>query len=296
MNRIGRIFARAPGKLRRLLAARRLSRRYSREDPGSPPSARPLEVVIPVVAKDLPTLPLCVASIRRFVRHPIVRIRLVTRPDDAMRAAAAALDTPLIDENELLSPEARALEYRVNGTDRSGWIRQQLVKLAGDSIAVQADRFLVVDSDTAFTRDIVFCRDNVDILFCSDEYHRPYYDAYRRLTGITDRYPLSFVSHHMVFNCQHLRELRQLIERHTGKRWDLAYLASLDPQVTSCIAEYEMYGNFCAAKHPREVSMRYWHNRAVSGTTIPSLDEVVKAYGRRYFTVSFHSYLRSPAA
>jgi len=156
----------APEKLRRILAARKLRRRFAAEDPGKPASDVAIEVLIPVIAKDLPTLSLCVESIRSFVRHPIERIRLIARPDAQMNAIAERLNTPILDENDLLSPEARNLDFRVNGHDRSGWIKQQLLKLAADSV-VGTDRFLIVDADTAFARDVVFCRDGRDILFCS---------------------------------------------------------------------------------------------------------------------------------
>jgi len=152
-----------PSKLRRLKNTARLKRRYANEDAGQPPSDLPIEVLIPVIAKDLPTLPLCVEPIRRFVRHPIQRIRLVTRPDEQMVAATERLGTPMIDENSMLSPEARRLEYRVNGTDRSGWIKQQLLKLSADAV-VETDRFLIVDADTAFVRDVVFHRDGEGVL------------------------------------------------------------------------------------------------------------------------------------
>jgi hypothetical protein len=281
----------APEKLRRILAARKLRRRFAAEDPGKPASDVAIEVLIPVIAKDLPTLSLCVESIRSFVRHPIERIRLIARPDAQMNAIAERLNTPILDENDLLSPEARNLDFRVNGHDRSGWIKQQLLKLAADSV-VGTDRFLIVDADTAFARDVVFCRDGRDILFCSGGgRHPPYFRAFVRLTGIKRRYSLSFVAHHMLFNNQRLARLRHAIEQHTGLRWDLAIIGLLDPIIASGFSEYETYGNYCHAMCPKEVTIRYWYNISSPTPQVPTLEQLAKQYGGHCLSVSFHSYL-----
>ena len=288
---LGQRLLRVPSKLRRLIAVRRLSARYAAEDPGMPTSDVPLDVLIPVIAKDLPILPICVSSIRRFVRHPVRRIYLIARPDAQIAAVAKELNIEVRDENELLSDEARALRYTVGGRDRSGWIKQQLVKISGERLA-GTERFLVVDADTAFVRDIVFCRGGRDVLFCGDVYFNPYYDAYRRLMGLRSIYGLTFVAQHMLFNPARLLELRQLIERQTNRRWDLAILDQLDPDLQSCFSEYEMYGNFCYWTHQDEMTVRYWHNKSLSCSQVPSLDDLINQHGKDCFTVSLHSYLR----
>jgi hypothetical protein len=288
---IRKIVTRGPSKLRRLAHAAWLARRWAHEPPGAPPSDAPIEVVIPIIAKDLPTLPLVVASIRRFVRHPVRRITLVSPADPRIIEAAASLEVTWRDERDLLSPWARTLELRPGGVDRSGWLKQQLLKLGGDA-AVEADRFLVVDADTAFARDVVFVRAGKNVLFCSDEHHQAYFGAYRRLIGLDERYGLSFVAHHMLFERRLLADLRRWIEERNHRPWDEAIFAALDPQEPSAFSEYETYGNFCFYLRPEAVTVRYWHNLALRTLAVRDVDELGARYGARHNTVSFHSWAR----
>ena len=109
------------------------------------PSNETIDVVIPVIEKDLAILPLCLEGVRSCVTNPVGTIYIVAPSTPAIREFAVAHQCTFVDENEVFGWGVGAIQYRVNGANRAGWIFQQLLKLAG-TIA-QTEHFLVIDAD-----------------------------------------------------------------------------------------------------------------------------------------------------
>lgn len=254
------------------------------------PSELPVDVIMPVIAKDLPALPLAIASIRRFVRHPIGTIYLVSPPSDELRRAAGEHGCTWIDERELLPDWIETFEYRVRGQNRRGWIVQQLIKLAGDRLK-PSGCFLVVDADCVFVRDQTFEADGRYRLLYGDGYHRPYFATLRRLLELPRLASVSFIAHHMLFDTQILAAMRGELEARAGKPWQRAIVDALDPDENSSFSEYETYGNYLAARHPDRVRIQYWHSKYLTRGRLEELDALVGRYASRYNTVSFQHYL-----
>jgi hypothetical protein len=247
----------------------------------------PCSLLIPVAGKDFAMLPLAIDSARRFFQGPLAQIIIVSPQDKAIRTFVQSMGCDWACEDEFLDPCVSTLNYRPRGLNRTGWIKQQLLKLGGDQI-VSTRRFLVLDSDTAFVRPLSFMESGKFILYFSNEYHRPYFHPCKRFLGIKSRFPFSFVTHSMLFDHDHLKQLRDAIENASGMSWQEAILGVLDPGEISCFSEFELYGNYMNAFHSERVLTRYWHNRSIGHEQ--DLDTLVTRFGGKFNSVSAHKF------
>ena len=246
-----------------------------------------LDVVIPTTEKDIPVLIKCVAGLRTNLRHPIGTIFLVAPPSNKIKKIAEELKCKFINEQSILPIEKNKIKYRPRGIDRAGWICQQFVKYSGDKIA-KHENYLVIDSDTILTRPQIFMVNNRPIFNHSDEYHLPYYNVYRKLVSEKASYPLSFTSHHMIFNKKVLSELKTSIEDLHNKPWHEAILANIDKKELSAISDYETYGNYYSSHYP--AIHLYWFNRLIDVNRLDEYDELISTFGTSSKSFSFHTH------
>jgi hypothetical protein len=244
-----------------------------------------LDIIIPVASKDSPCLEQVLAAARKNLRHRIAKIYIVYRERPEGRIARAR-DVVLVDEREVAPVPKSRITYRPRGVDRSGWIFQQLIKLSCDQICT-SEHILVLDSDTVLMRPQRLIKNGRVVLNVSDERHAPYYQVIERLLPGTAIYPYSFVSHHMLFTKSFLREMKARLER-SGKPWFQAILDAIDPQELSGFAEYELYGNYMTAYHPKSVRVEHFLNQGFAADWVRRLWYVKLRYPLNK-SASFHS-------
>lgn len=252
-------------------------------------SKLPLDIIIPVVAKDLDVLPYAINSAKKHIKHPIGKIYVVAPNKEEIRNAANSAGAVFVDEKDVCSIAKNDINYIVNGVDRSGWIYQQVLKYNFTNVGASAN-FLVLDSDTFFIKDIVFESRGKFYFDFSDEYHEPYQKAYELLTAYKHSMAVSFVAHYMLFNKKMLKELVAKIEETTAMPLHLAIkslAASINDQ--SAFSEYECYANYCLQHKPEGYKIRYWFNKSASRSLLPTADDVI-ANAHNYKSVSFHSH------
>ena len=154
-------------------------------------------------------------------------------------------------------------------------------------------RYLVLDADTVFVRNTVFETGGREVLYCSDEYYRPYWTTYQKLLGPCRRFHMSFIAHQMLFVAEMVVELRKAIEKQCGAAWDRSIMNALDPDEISSFSEYETYGNFVWQTAPNSTEIRYWFNRRVNIPNDWNTDSsaLVESLGKSARTVSVNVYL-----
>lgn len=182
-----------------------------------------MDVVIPVLGRDLPALDLSIKSLRLFSGNKIGIIYIAGINEIAIQRFCKKNNCEFVDERQLGLPSKKSISYRVNGLDRSGWLFQQLIKLSADQL-INTDYFLVCDADTILLRPQIFLSNDKMILNCSMEYHEPYFIHLQKLLRLNSLMPCSFVSHHMIFNRTILCELKAKIERLHSCSWTEAIL------------------------------------------------------------------------
>lgn len=263
--------------------------RSGQKDSGT---AMAIDVVIACIEKDLPILKLSMQSARMFIEEGVDRIYVVAPRSPGIMAVTRAEGGEFIDENDVLAELKRGdVRCTVNGLDRSGWIFKQILVLAADRI-VRNEHMLILDADTVLIRPHRFLAHGKTTFFVSDELHPPYFAAYRKLLRMPWRFPLSFVSHYMLFERGRLESLRAAIEREQERPWHEAILAlAEDTDEISFFSEYETYGNYCLFRHPDDVLIQYWNNLPMPRSMLHDINRLIARFQHSHRAMSFHAYL-----
>jgi hypothetical protein len=251
-------------------------------------SKLPLDVLIVTAGKDTALLPTVIEGVRRNLRHPIHELLIVAPDAPDLRNAAARLGCRFVSEDTLLPIGARDLHYRVAGLDRRGWLFQQLLKLAADSLG-SAQSYFAIDADTVLVQPQVLEADGKELLLHSDEFHACYFAVVQQLLGFPVSALLSCVAHQMLFSKDRLRELKQHIEARSGRPWYRAILDCTDYSDKSGFSEFELYGQWCMNRYPQRTLREYWLNFAVPRSELRDYDYYAANYGSRYRSVSLHA-------
>jgi FkbM family methyltransferase len=249
------------------------------------PSKTPIDILIPCTEKHLITLPHVINSLRQNVLHPINKIILVIDINSVLLInKCRELNVEYRDEQTCLPIKKEDINYNPLGINRSNWIFQQLLKLNANVIC-DSDFILICDADLILVHPQSFLtKTNKHLFRCSDEYHAPY-TSFKTLLNTSKRFASSFVSHHIVFDKKRLMEMKQHIEKVNKKMWYQAILDNLDPKEVSSFSEYETYGNFIASFYPKELSVIYWHHKALIDEELTAIADLGKQ--NKYLSVGF---------
>lgn len=243
-----------------------------------------IDIVIPTTNKDFSQLEKVILGARQFISHEIKNIFIVAPFSSEILKISEKLGCIYINENTLTDIKKIDITYKVNGIDRSGWLYQQILKLSSDKISTQ-EHFLILDSDTILTKKHNFIYKNKIIFNHSDEYHLPYYAAFRKIFGYDKVSSLSFVCHYMLFTKKYLKEMKREMASQNNSTWEKAIISNVLYNESSGFSEYETYGNFMLKNHKNRVIREYWFNISVS-----SIPKCVPNYIK---SVSLHSYNRT---
>lgn len=253
-----------------------------RKFPPIKPSDDPIDVVIPVVAKDLGTLPLCIEGVRRQVQHPIENIYLVAPDDERVKRFCREQGLVYVEETTVLGFGPKAL----NLGNRSGWLFQQFIKLSGGVGTCR--HYLCIDADHVLIRPHVFLSAAGETVFyMSYECHQPYYDNILRLIPELKLADLSYVAHKMLFSKAHLEALHRRLEQGGKKAWWEVVLESYDRTQGSGFSEFELYGNFVQKK-----LLRPWLQKRLPNKKMADYETLRRRYSGGRASLTFPQYMR----
>ncbi len=247
-----------------------------------------IDVIIPVIEKDLLILPLCLEGLKENVKHRIENIYIVGADSKLIKEFASDHGLLFIDESTVLGYSPGDINYISSGLNRSGWIFQQLLKLSG---RIGTSRyFLVIDSDHILLKPHVFIAANNSMVFYqSSEWHFPYYKKIYKLTGTFPTALFSYVAHKMILDKEELKKLHQLIESSDKNQlpWDRILCSQLDINEPSCFSEFELYGNYIAKE---KKILLPWRHKALNKKLLTNYKELQALYSG-YLSVTFPYYL-----
>lgn len=258
-----------------------------------PHSSVDIDLIIPVLEKDLTILPLCLNAARRFVVHPIRRIYLVAPPSEKMMAFAAEQGVEWVDERSVLGFGVEDIGFKVDsGEDRSGWIFQQLLKLS--ATIGTAEHYLTLDADHILLRPHTFITDKEKVVFYrSREFVNAYRTSVSKLLNqpLASLFDLSYVAHKMLFERAAVRSLHSLLEAGGEEPWYQVILRSLDRSTISPFSEFELYAHFYP--EAKRESMP-WREKSLDYAHVASLDDLIGRFGQRYHAITFPEYENKP--
>lgn len=167
---------------------------------------------------------------------------------------------------------------------RNGWYLQQLLKIyAGKIILDLLERFVCIDSDTFFVKEVEFTNpDTKKPRYCfSSENHQPYFDHMKRLHPSFRKMDpeKSGICHHMVFEKRYLSEMMTMTENHHKAPFHTVFLENVakDQVEISGASEFEIYFNFMLQYHPDQIEIRklIWED-IINWSNILDWDRVIK--------------------
>lgn len=250
-----------------------------------------IDIIIPVIEKDLHILPLCLEGIRKCINNHIDNIYIVAPHNENIIEFSKRNNLTYIDELSVLGYSADSLKLMINNIgDRSGWLFQQLIKLSGN---IGDNRyFIVIDSDHILIRPHTFLTlDNNPVFYMSHESHYPYYENYKRLFGYFPFSTLSYVSHKMIFDKEELKKYHAEIEKKHPNlgRWDKIIRTLYNKNELSGFSEFECYGHF----YSKEKIRFPWFQQALYYKQIDSYVELKKRYERKCLSLTFPAYFNN---
>ncbi len=251
-----------------------------------------IDVVIPVIQKDLLILPLCLEGIKACVQHPVENTYIVAPNQPEIIDFCKKNALIFVEESSVLGLAPSDLNLQItfpNGdtANRSGWLFQQLIKLSGK--VGTKENYLCIDADHILVQPHIFiAEDKRSVFYFSSENHQPYYNSIKKLLGDIPLAPLSYIAHKMIFNRKQVESLHEAIQQHTGKLWTDAILHYCDRTTISGFSEFETYGNFVQHK-----VLYPWKQHAMKYTKLAPYDTLVKRYGKKYRAITFPEYYNS---
>ena len=253
------------------------------------PSTEPIDVVIPIIAKDLHILPLCLEGVRHQVPHPVRQIYIVAPAQQEIIQFCEERQLVFVDEMSVFGFGPKDLHLQIQTSDghtldRSGWLFQQLVKLSGKVGTCR--HYLCIDADHVLIRPHVFLtEDQKTVFYMSYEEHQPYYDHIRQLMPDLSLAPLSYVDHKMLFDKEQLEVLHHQLTRE-GLSWTDTILKTYDRQQPSAFSEFELYGNFVKDK-----VLRPWLQKRLSYKKLADYETLCRQWSRSRWSLTFPDYI-----
>ncbi|SET89119.1 DUF6492 family protein [Paenibacillus sp. NFR01] len=246
-----------------------------------------IDILIPAIEKDLATLPHVIDGLRRYVRHPISHIYIVSPSSSRIRRLCSLKGCIFVDETTVLPFTKNAIHYSSPRWNRSGWLYQQLLKMNGDHICREAF-FLVIDADTVLIRPHRFRSGGKSIFYCRSWSQPEYFRTYRKLMGAAAPSPRSFVTHYMLFEKTKLAALKRNIEARHGMSWHAAILRSINKKKQFGFSEFETYANYVYSRNSGGVILKNAANKSLKIPVTALKKERLQKLARTYRSLSFH--------
>ena len=172
-----------------------------------------------------------------------------------------------LDENSIIDGMTyKAVSEKITslGADgkHSGWYLQQFIKL-GISKTCEKKFYLVWDCDTIPLHPIdFFDAKNRPYFNLKREYKARYFKTIKKMLGLKKQEHASFISEHMLFDTELVKELIQHIENSISLKgttfWEKILFASLSEKSESerNFSEFETYGTFIEHFYPQRYAKR----------------------------------------
>lgn len=255
------------------------------------PSPQPIDVIIPIIAKDLDTLPLCLEGVRHCVEHPIKGIYIVAPEDPSIIDFCTRNNLNFVAETSVLGFGPKQLDLNITLPDgstvnRSGWLFQQFLKLAGNIGTCR--HYLCIDADHILIHPHSFLSDDgKTIFYMSYEEVQPYYDNIHKLFPGMQLAPLSYVDHKMLFDKERIAKLHSALEKDLGIKWYDVILHNYDRSQVSGFSEFELYGNFTPAS---EKILRPWLQKMLRYKDMADYPTLLKKWKGKRWSLTFPAY------
>lgn len=266
-------------------------------------SPTPIEVLIVSHKKDFNMLDLVATSAILKSKNPISSLTVIV-PDNENQCISEILislsnrfsSTKFysLTESQVLG-EDFVSRVKVDFANRAGWILQQFLTIQFTLNSSSAG-VLQIDADTINLKDQIWLfNEERQVILCSTEYHRPYYEVVRKIIHL-DKVPFeSHVAHQMLMQPKKLRfGLQQLGIESISELYE-QYLNSSHQfrnEDSRFCAKYELYAHLLIRYFPEKIIRIKMSNIAVPRHTLfKDPERILSEASKEFMTLSAHSYL-----
>lgn len=241
-----------------------------------------IDVVIPLIVKDINTVEKCIEGLKKHSLNPIRHIYIVSPNDQKIIDFTKKNKVIFINEDLVSDISTIEIINYLRDDKLIGWLKQQIIKLSVDNIIDIGNNVLLMDSDTILCKDQFFVSDKYSILKFSDEFHIKYRFSNYYLLKKLDLKPISYISHHQIINLNYLKELKSHVEINTKLNFKFAFLEAYKKY--GLVSEYELYAQFVLTHYKDKFKTQYWFNYN------KKINSKFKKLSKRMISYSFHNY------
>ena len=174
---------------------------------------------------------------------------------------------PFDDVHSVVCDIVRAeMDGQIPGRNITGWYYQQFIKYAYYNFS-KNKYYLVWDGDTVPCKAFsMFSEDGHPFFDTKHEYHKPYFDTIGKLLpGLTKYTDKSFISEHMLMDCEFVEKLILEIESNHSLCGTLFWekiLRSLSASqlMDTGFSEFETYGTYVMTHYTNSYILRSWNS------------------------------------
>lgn len=153
----------------------------------------------------------------------------------------------------------------------TGWYYQQFLKLSY-AFCCPDSYYMTWDGDTIPCAPFsMFDDQGRPFMDMKREYHREYFETMEKLIpGLSRTTDRSFISEHLLFDRELVRELVRVIEGNDsleGRSYWEKIIRAIPPELItkSAFSEFETYGSFVTTRYPDRYVFRSWHSFRTGG-------------------------------
>lgn len=212
-------------------------------------------------------------------------------------------DVSFINENDIISFDSvnkafidrvERAGYSISKESRLGWYYQQFLKMSYCELC-EDDYYLVWDSDTIPIRKIdLFSENGKPYLDVKIEHNQAYFDTIKSLLPTLKKdIEYSFISEHMLFNVERMREMIDEINKTDfyGSTYYEKIANAIDiMNLKLGFSEFETYGTYVHENHPDDYEIRRWYSMRSAGYMF-NADELTEEdldwLSKDFFALSF---------
>lgn len=208
------------------------------------------DIIIPTSKKDIKFIP----KVCKYIKMNLTGInKIFVITSNKNFSHMKKLSDPqlvVLDENDIvpdLTYEKIEKFFKSRGIyARVGWYFQQFLKMGFALSNYCSNYYLSWDADTLPLSNIDFFKEEHPIFTIKKEYNKPYFDTLYKLIGLKKTVPFSFISEHMMFRGDIMRDLIEEINKSQikGDFWYEKILNSCEDLEKPCFSEFETYGTF----------------------------------------------------
>ena len=256
------------------------------------------EMIMPISVDDYDYAKINVHFIKRFINpNTIVIIARDCLKKKIIEDFGADNIIKFINEDELFQgmsfDKIKTILSKRGAENRTGWYFQQFLKMAY-SYKCDCEYYLSWDTDTIPIKKIEMFSGFQPIFDIKYEYHEPYFNTMNKLLGLNKTIKKSYISEHLMFNKNIMRELIEKIDCISDESWYENILNCISEKdiAHSGFSEFETYGTYVETYYSGMYSYReidtirrgkYLFN------TIPSND-ALNWLAMEYYAISFEKW------